>query len=384
MNWVDVIIVALVIVAAVRGWYQGAIRQMAGWLGLFFGFIVGTMIAPSLSADITHSMWRPVYALAVVVVCSYAGHFLGHILGSTIRRTITIVKLGVVDSGAGVAVAVVGALLACWFVAGLLGSSAWGTLSSDIAGSKVLGELDRVLPTLPSVEARLQTLIRHADFPSVFASITSPTLPPPSSAKHLGALVRGLTQPADVLKVLAAGQCADIHQGTAFFVAPHEAVTNAHVVAGADQITVGGAPAVVAFYDPVNDLAILRVASLNESPSTLQLSVPSTGTPARVVGYPLNASRTGAPAAITGELSGQARDIYNTTLFNRTVLVINAAVAPGNSGSPVLVEGRVVGVVFSKSLSQPVTAFAIPVKTLRIDLAKTATSGTVSTMGCVS
>ena len=384
MNWVDVIIVTFVVVAAIRGWFQGAIRQLAGWLGLFVGFIVGSMIAPSLSADITHSTWRPVLALAIVVASAFVGHFLGHLLGSSLRRTIKIVKLGMVDSGAGVAVAVVGALLTCWFAAGLLGSTAWGTLSSEIQGSKVLGQLDRVLPAMPSVEARLQTLIRNADLPSVFASITAPTLQPPASAKHLGPLVSGLTQPADVVKVLAAGQCANLHQGTAFFVAPHEAVTNAHVVAGADQITVGGAHAVVAFYDPVNDLAILRVPSLSEMPSTLQSSVPSTGTPARVVGYPLDGTRTGAPGAISGELSGQARDIYDTKLFNRTVLVVNAAVAPGNSGSPVFVSGRVVGVIFSKSLSQAVTAYAIPVKTLKTDLAKTPPTGVASTMGCVN
>ena len=383
MNWVDIIIVALVIVAAIRGWYQGAIRQLAGWLGLLVGFIVGSMFAPSLSADITHSTWRPVFALGIVVACAYAGHFLGHILGSTVQRTIKIVKLGLIDSGAGVVVAVVGALLTCWLVAGLLGSTPWGTLSAGISGSKVLSQLDKSLPTMPSVEAKLQALIRNADFPSVFASITAPTLPPPSSAKHLGPWVKELPQPADVVKVLAAGKCAAIHQGTAFFVTAHEAVTNAHVVAGADQITVGGAHAIVAFYDPVNDLAILRVPSLTEHPSTLQSSVPPAGTPARVVGYPLNGSRTGSPAAISGELSGQARDIYNTTLFNRTVLVVNTSVAPGNSGSPVLVRGEVVGVVFSKSLSQAVTAYAIPVSTLKADLAKTPATGAASTMGCV-
>jgi uncharacterized membrane protein required for colicin V production len=29
MNWVDVLIVAIVIVAAIRGWFQGAIRQVS-------------------------------------------------------------------------------------------------------------------------------------------------------------------------------------------------------------------------------------------------------------------------------------------------------------------------------------------------------------------
>jgi len=41
------------------------------------------------------------------------------------------------------------------------------------------------------------------------------------------------------------------------------------------------------------------------------------------------------------------------------VLVVYSNIEPGNSGSPVLVRGDVTGVVFSKSLSQSETAYAV-------------------------
>ena len=68
MNWVDVLIVAIVVVAAIRGWFSGAIRQVLGWIGLIAGFYIGIAIAPSLSTKITHSSWRPVFALLIVVI----------------------------------------------------------------------------------------------------------------------------------------------------------------------------------------------------------------------------------------------------------------------------------------------------------------------------
>lgn len=384
VNWVDLVIAALVVVAAVRGWFQGALRQVLGWIGFIAGFYIGISIAPSLSSDITHASWRPVLALAIVVVVAFAGSFAGHILGSMIRKTIDMVKLGLIDSVAGAVVGVAGALLTVWLVAALLVSTSWGSVTTGIQGSRIINGLDKALPTVPSAEAKLQTLIRNADLPNVFTSIVSPTLRQSVPSSELGPSVANLKAPNDVLKVIASG-CALEHQGTAFFVAPHVAVTNAHVVAGATQVTVGGATAQVAFFDPVNDIAILRVPSLTEVAMRFAHPVPLAATSANIVGFPLNGSRTGTPAFVNGEVTAQSRDIYNKQVFTRTLLVLTAVVEPGNSGSPLLVaDNGVAGVIVSKSTSQPDTAYAIPASTVAHDLAQASTTGTQSTEGCVS
>src|ERR1039458_277998 len=230
MNWVDVLIVAIAIVAAIGGWFQGAIRQVLGWIGLIAGFYLGIAIAPSLSTKITHSSWRPILALVIVVVAAYAGHFLGHLLGAAIRRTVKMVKLGLVDSVAGVVVGVVGALITVWLVAALLVATSWSAAASGIQGSSIIKALDKELPTVPSAEARLQSMLRNADFPSVFASIVAPTVPSSGPAPKLGKNTSSPTSPIQILKVLATG-CPDTHQGTGFFVTPQLVVTNAHVVA---------------------------------------------------------------------------------------------------------------------------------------------------------
>jgi S1-C subfamily serine protease len=384
MNWVDVLIVALVIVAAIRGWFQGAIRQVLGWVGLIVGFYVGIQIAPSLSATITHSSARPVLALVIVVVFAYAGHFLGHFLGASIRRTVKMVKLGLVDSGAGVAVAVAGALITCWLVAALLVATSWSTVASGIQGSRIVKALDSSLPTVPSAEARLQTMLRNADFPSVFASIVSPTIPSSGRAPKLGKNTLSPRSSTEIVKVLAMG-CTDTHQGTGFFIATHLVVTNAHVVAGASSVTVGGAVAQVALFDPINDIALLRVASLTSSaPLTFAASVPSSGAGADVIGFPLDGTRTISPSIISGQITAESRDIYSQQTYQRTLLVVYSNIQPGSSGSPVLVGGAVTGVVFSKSLTQSETAYAIPAATVEVDVAKAPAHGSQSTKSCVS
>jgi uncharacterized membrane protein required for colicin V production len=383
VNWVDILIVAIVVVAAIRGWYQGAIRQALGWLGFVAGFLVGSTFAPALSTRITHAAWRPLLAIGIVIVVAYIGHFAGHILGSTIRKSIKMIKLGFVDSGVGVAVGVAGALLTCWLVAALLVATPWTAAAAGVQGSRIVKALDSALPPVPSFEAKLQTLLHNANFPSIFASVVAPSVPSGGAVPTLGRNTLAPGGPSDVVKVIATG-CTDIHQGTAFFIQPHVAVTNAHVVAGASSVSVDGAKATVALFDPVNDLAILRVPSLNLVPKHFLGSVPASGSKASVVGFPLDGSRTISPSVISGQITAQSRDIYDQQLFDRSVLVLFANVEPGNSGSPVLVNGLVVGVLVSKSLSQSSTAYAIPAATVEHDLALTPKSGSASTMSCVS
>ncbi len=321
-------------------------------------------------------------ALVIVLVAAYLGHFAGHLLGSSIRKTITMVKLGMIDSVAGVVVGVAGALITVWLVAALLVSTSWSAAAQGVQGSRIIKELDSALPAVPSAEARLQTLLHNANFPSVFTSIVAPTIPSSGTTPRLGPNVISPTSPAQVQKVLATG-CPNTHEGTGFFVAPGVVVTNAHVVAGATSVAVDGVHAQVAYFDPVNDLAVLRVA-MNPSALKFASSSPSSGAKAKVIGFPLDGRRTISPSVISGEITAESRNIYDTQTFVRTVLVVYSNIEPGNSGSPVLVNGLVTGVVFSKSLSQSETAYAIPASTIESDLAKVPKSGSASTQSCLN
>ena len=382
VSWVDLVIAGITVLAAWRGYARGAVVQVAALVGLIAGLLAGTLVAPSLATSITRASWRPLLALGIVIAGSMLGSFAGQLVGSVASRFLRALRLGLVDRLLGVAVGVVGALVVCWLVAGLLVSTTWGSLAGSIQSSMLLRGLDHVLPPVPAIEARVQVLLRNENLPNVFATVIAPTLPFATPTPRLGPSISPVAGPTAVVKVLASGGCASSHEGTAFFVGPHEAVTNAHVVAGATTIMVGGARAVVALFDPRQDLAILRVTSARETSLGFLTTQPAPGTHARIVGFPLDSSRTITPAVVRGELVGEGRDIYNRALLLKKVLVLAAQVQPGNSGSPVLIGAKVAGVVVSKSLSQGATAYAIPDSVVLADLARTPARGVVSTQGC--
>ncbi len=384
MSWIDIVIILVLVSAGLRGYFAGAVLQIIGLAGFFGGFIVGTLIAPSISSGISNGTERVLLTLIVVVVATLFGNLIGSIIGRLVRRLLHTVKLGLVDSVAGVAVGVVGALVACWLVAGLLASTAWSPLASGIQQSSVLSSMDKIMPAVPSLDTKVQALLRNADLPNVFATVVAPTLKAHVSPNHLGRQVTSLGSPSDVVKVLASGNCPNESEGTAFFVAPHEVVTNAHVVAGHTTVTVAGSLAQVALFDPVNDIAVLRVPARTEAPLRFSNRVPAQGTPVQVIGFPLNATRTGSPGYVEGEITGQGRDIYNRDLITRTVLALEVNVQPGNSGSPVLTGAFVAGIIESKSLAQASTAYAIPDSIVEHDIAQAPKTGKVSTQGCLN
>jgi uncharacterized membrane protein required for colicin V production len=383
VSWVDIVIVVVVLLAALRGFSQGAISQIATIVGLGAGFYLGTTIAPSLSHHFTKGHWRPAVALIIILVICLVGLTIGGIVGRMISRFVSALMLGIIDRVAGVAVGVVAALVLCWLLAGLLAGTPWASVDSAIQNSAILSALDHVMPPVPSIESRVQTLFRKAGVPAIFANVIAPTLPPPVNPTTLPPVAHSISAPSDVVKVLASGSCNTLSEGTAFYVTPDEVVTNAHVVAGHSHFTVNGSPATVALYDANNDIAVLRVAA-HGTPLSFLPEEPAAGTKIQVVGFPLNGTRSRADGYLEGQLSGQGRNFYNQDLEERTFLALEVNVEPGNSGSPVLVDGRVAGVLESYSQSERSTAYAIPNSVVRSDVARTPAKGSPSTESCLS
>lgn len=383
MSWVDIVIIVVVLLAALRGFSEGAISQVAMIAGLGAGFYVGTTIAPSLSHDLTKGHSRPDVALVIILVVTLVGVTLGGIVGRLISRFASALMLGLVDRVAGIAVGVVAALVLCWLFAGLLAGTPWTSVDSAIQNSAILSALDHVMPPVPSIESRVQSLFQRAGVPTIFANVIAPTLPTPVNPTALPPVVHSLSAPSDVLKVLASGSCNTLSEGTAFYVTTHEVVTNAHVVAGHRHFSVNGSVATVALFDPNHDIAVLRVATPG-TPLRFLSREPASGTKIEVVGFPLNGTRSRADGYFEGPLSGQSRNFYNQDLRERTFLALEVNVKPGNSGSPVLFKGRVAGVLESYSLSERSTAYAIPNSIVQGDVARTPTKGSASTESCLS
>lgn len=389
-NLVDGIVLVLVAVSAARGLRVGATSQLGSYIGFWVGLFAGAVIAPYVAEPLPAGIIRTFASLVILLGLASISSALGRTLGNRLSRRLKRVHLGKVDSGAGVVVSVISTLLIVWIVAALALNAPWPALSSEISGSRVVQALDEVLPPAPSVFARVDNLFSTAGFPPVFASIP-PALagPVPLPSRSQISAVEARVE-SSVLKIEGLA-CSEIQEGSGFVVAPGYVVTNAHVVAGEASTYViqdgSQLPAEVIWFNPHLDLAVLKVPGLGATKVLhFDTQVASRGTQAVVLGYPEGGPLTYGSAGVMASFDAVGRDIYNQGLTTRLVYEIDAIVRPGNSGGPLVnLDGQVIGVVFSRSTTNPYVGFALaaPEVAKEVHEALTEPQHRVSTEGCV-
>ncbi|HKP20554.1 MAG TPA: trypsin-like peptidase domain-containing protein [Thermoleophilaceae bacterium] len=159
-------------------------------------------------------------------------------------------------------------------------------------------------------------------------------------------------------------------------------VTNAHVVEGADSVTVSfsengeAIPAEVKGVDRSTDVAVLKVdPSKVDNLTTIPLGDSSkarVGDPTIAIGNPFGLSRT----VTTGIVSGLQRQIQAPNGFTiSNVIQTDAPINPGNSGGPLLdANGRVIGInsqiQTGGGQGSVGIGFAVPINTVKEELSK--------------
>jgi S1-C subfamily serine protease len=168
-----------------------------------------------------------------------------------------------------------------------------------------------------------------------------------------------------VVKIESIAQsCQKILEGSGFVFAPNRVMTNAHVVAGAESVTVSvdgqEHDARVVAFDPNADISILDVPGLQAPTLDFAHGVVLTGTDAVVLGYPGGGPFVAHPARVREVLELNGPDIYRTTTVRREVYTIRGEVGQGDSGGPLIDrEGRVLGMNFGAAVDDPETGFVL-------------------------
>jgi S1-C subfamily serine protease len=135
---------------------------------------------------------------------------------------------------------------------------------------------------------------------------------------------------------------------TGFAAGGDRVVTVAHVLDAGRTVTVDGRRAAIVRVDRRDDLALLTVPGLNAE---------SIRTGAGAVGAVRLLAR---PARVRRAFTAIVRVDPATTPSRRPTLDLDAAVAGGDSGAPVIGrDGRVVGVLFASSRDRARTAYAV-------------------------
>lgn len=388
MNFLDLIIVLLVIAAAVRGIGAGLLRQIGSLGGFLVGLMVGSAVAPWIGSQLPASGSRGLVVFILYLLIALGFGTIGEALGEKGAGLAARWNLEPLDGVLGAAFGLGASLLAIWLLTSTFGAMIGPPLSAEITTSRILRSLDAALPPAPDITAKLGRAIGASSFPQVFAGMEPAPAPPVTgpNAEAINAAAAAAEQ--STVKVESFG-CGGIVDGSGFVAADGFVVTNAHVVAGISRPTVVDAAgrhlATVVLFDPNMDVAVLRVSGLVGQPLPLASTTQPRGTIAAVLGYPGGGALTAGGAAVLGSQAAVGRNIYDAGLVRRNIYTLQAVVRPGNSGGPLVSpDGTVIGVIFATSTTNPDVGYALTSAEILPDLSAARTSGPVATGACVA
>ena len=391
MNLLDGAIVLVLVAAAVHGARRGAAVQMLTLVGFIGGLALGVAlvlaIAPKLSGQVAKTAAAVILLLVPASLLAGAGRQVGMRVSRHLRRW----RAGWADAAGGSVLAVLGTLVVCWLFASVLIGSSVTAISQQIDQSRIMRAVQQWMPPVPDAFAAVQRYLSSSGFPQVLVNV----LPEPIGPVNLPtvAQVDRVEQLVDAstVKVTALGCGNHELEGSGFAATGDLVVTNAHVVAGTNDIHVelpdgSVVPARPVLFDGEFDLAVLRTAPLGVRPLPIDPGYVERGSPAVVLGYPGGGPLEVGGAGVVSRFVAEGRDIYDSALVSRAVYGLQAVVRPGNSGGPLVsTSGQVIGVVFSRSASQPERGYALasPGVLRRLRTVSDA-SPPVGTLACVS
>jgi S1-C subfamily serine protease len=380
VNFLDWFLLVLVLAYAVSGYWQGFISGAFATAGLLLGGLLGVLLAPRLLGEAVPALWVSLAALFVVLVCASFGQALLQFAGSRIRDRITWQPMRALDAVGGAALSAVAVLVVSWALGVAVSGAKLPWVSGQVRESRVLGEVDRLMPTRAvSALDSFNDVVGSSFFPRYlepFAPERIIDVGPPPGRIARDPDVRAAA--ASVLKIRGENSCNRGVEGTGFLYSPTRLMTNAHVVAGVDDPTVlvgdTEVGATVVHYDEELDVAVLAVDGVGRP--FLRFDTDGRERQAgAVLGYPQDGPYDVQSARIRNEQRLRSPDIYGDGTVVREVFSIRSLVRPGNSGGPMVSqEGRVLGVIFAASVTDSETGYALTAEQVQESAARGATS----------
>ncbi|MFN2504845.1 MAG: MarP family serine protease [Acidimicrobiales bacterium] len=388
LNIFDLVILAIIAGAVFGGYRAGFVTRAISWVGLGAGVGLAILVAPLIVDSLRQTgdpQLRALVTVGIFVTVASLGATLGEVAGVSLRRLIPPGPARQVDKAVGAVAGGLSVVVLLWLLLPALGEVP-GEISGQVRNSVVARAVDDYAPRAPGPLQALRDLVQDANFPRVFEGLQpSPGTGPPPEASGLTEEVAALVTASTVR--VSGEACGHVLEGSGFSPEADVVVTNAHVVAGVEQLSVQRPDgrrlrARVVVFDPNRDLAVLEVAGLDEAP--LAMGGADVGESGAVFGHPGGQVEIEiSPARIERRVNALGRNLYDTQTIRRDILILASELAPGDSGGALVdTDGTVVGVAFAIAPDEPGTAYALSSDELQSVL-EMARSGPVDTGPCI-
>ncbi|GAA3947224.1 MarP family serine protease [Gordonia caeni] len=358
--WVDLIVLAVAGLAAASGYRQGAAASVLAFVGVVIGVLAGILLVPHVVDGIDDPRARLVSAVALLIVLVIIGEVSGMVIGRAARSGLNSLRLRRVDSLVGAVVQFIAICVAAWLLAIPIREAATqNSFVQAVGDSKVVGAVDRVAPQwmrqLPGDFTALLDSSGIKQVISPFGEAEVATVEAPD--EQLDSSAAAARVRPSVIKILGvARDCGQALEGSGFVISPERVMTNAHVVAGTDEVAIetpGGDryDATVVWFNARNDVAVLDVPGLTAPALDFANAPASSGADAIILGYPEDGPFTVTPVRVRNTVNLVGPDIYQSPQeVKRQVYTVRGTVRSGNSGGPMIApDGSVLGVVFGAS-----------------------------------
>ena len=387
MNFVDLVLLGALLLAALRGFRQGALSQVAAFGGAAIGLVIGATAAPSLATQFVddQSPALALVTLGLLLLFIAIGQTVGLAIGTRLRSAVALAGAGAIDRTAGIAVGVTGVLLTVWLLSSVLVQGPVPAVAKQVRRSTIVAAVDDAMPRPPDLFGRVGSYLDRHGFPTVFSGVGG-AIAPPVKAPGKGAVAAAQAAGAPSTVQIVGTGCGGVSSGSGFVTRAGFVVTNAHVIAGSDEITVrdrrGEYKAQTIAIDTDIDYAVLRVPQLPAPAIRWVQKAADRGTNGASIGFPGGQRQMAVkPGAVRARSNAVGRDIYGRGQVTREVLTISANVQRGDSGGPFVTStGRVGGLIFAAAAAEPGTGYALTAESVRneIDAAinRNATTGT--------
>ncbi|WP_306364399.1 MarP family serine protease [Nocardia sp. CC227C] len=390
--WLDLGVLIIALLAASSGWRQGAVASALAFLGVVLGAVAGILIAPHILIHLSEGRSRVLVGVVLIVVLVIIGEVAGMVLGRAARSGMRDPFTRSVDSVVGAGLQTAAVLATAWLLALPLTSSSQPNIAAAVQNSRVLGEVNSVAPDwLRKLPNEFSSLLNTSGLPDVigpFGQVSVAAVEPPDASVLRLPVAQQLQ--LSVLRIRGqAPSCQRALEGSGFVVAPERVMTNAHVVAGTNKVSVdtvrGPLSATVVLFDPMKDIAILDVPGLASPVIPLASEPAAAGESSIVLGYPGGGAYSASAARVRETLDLKGPNIYRDGNVQREVYTVRGLVRAGNSGGPLVdTEGQVLGVVFGAAVTDEDTGYVLTLNEVRGELdTASAFTAPVATGQCV-
>ena len=363
----DLILIVAAIGYAVGGYRNGALVGALSLAGFFGGAAAGAQLARPLGRKLANGSAQVPVAIVCVLFFALLGQLLAVWLAGRLRSRVTWHPARQLDHAVGALFSALAVLLVAWMVAVPLAVAPYPAIAGQVRRSVLIRAVDQVLPDgVRRLYSSLRLFVDRSGFPQVFGALQPTRIVdvPPADPALLNSPAVAADRPS-VLKVRSVARSCDRGiEGTGFVYAPQRLLTNAHVVAGANQVQVQGPTgpltAHVVLFDPGRDIAVLWVPGLAARPLPLSGRIATSGQDAIVLGYPQDGPFDVRPARVRDRERISGHDIYGELSVDRDIYTIRSVVRAGNSGGPLIdTSGSVLGIVFASALDSADTGFVL-------------------------